>query len=137
VAFTMAVTEDADGTLVDFTAAGSITPVSVVSGAADNMPVGFHELAIDISDAHDLNETGSPRVGQIDLTSAADQTWGWWHGMFNPTTIGATGSVKAAAAEVKEELFTFSSMARPATGATGYIVYFGAESDVNYLNWYI
>jgi hypothetical protein len=131
VAFTMELEGDADGTLVDFAEAGQEDAIPVILGAADNIPATypFYELGVDTSGAHDLNETGSPRVGKIKLESAAAQPWVWWHGLFNATALDGTGG-RAVAAETEQEFYTFSSMRRD-SGATGYIVGFDStESDV-------
>jgi len=135
VEFQMELVGDADGTLTDFTDEGQLAAIAVTSGAADNVPstYSFYELGVDFSAALDLNETGTPRATKVRIASAAAQPWGWWHGMFNPSAVGAsadTGAVPVAA-EVEQSLETLSSMARPATGATGYILTFNAvESDI-------
>jgi hypothetical protein len=132
VEFVMEEVGDAAGTLVDFTDEGQLAAIPVTSGEADNVPSTyvFYELGVDFSQALDLNETGTPRATKVKITSAAAQPWGWWHGMFNPTALDLTGAVPVEA-EVEESLETLSSMTRPATGATGYILSFDSvESDI-------
>ncbi len=119
VAFTVTVAGDAAGDVTDFTDEGAISPIEVTDTIPDTY--FFYELATLTSGALDLLESGTPRIGKIELT--LDKGWKWFHGLFNPASETYARIVRPeVAADAAKALFALSSMANAQTGATGYII---------------
>lgn len=132
--FSMEVEEDADGTLVDFDDAGAPDPIPVVSGETDNLPdtYDYYELGIDTTGAYDLD--GTPRAGEIDITSDESEPWMWWCGFFNPDAATPANGVDVAGEATETLPLPFK--ANPAL--TGYIVSgLGDDVTVKYVIWAI